>query len=121
MKEDDIRQAILEVEEIKLKAQLRAVREAIKGDKQPLPDDLEKRKSQVDYVYQLLRITKRPLHITEIIEKCMEKYGIDLYRESIVSALLKKVNRLDRFIKTDPNTFGLSEYRELYRSQKQDG
>ncbi len=121
MKDDDIRQAILEVEEIKLKSQLRAVREAIRGEKQPSPDDGEKRKSQVEYVYQLLKATRKPLHITEIIEKCMEKYEIELYRESIVSALLKKVNRMDRFIKVGPNTFGLSEYRELYRSQKQDG
>ncbi|MDZ4121219.1 MAG: hypothetical protein U1C33_02265, partial [Candidatus Cloacimonadaceae bacterium] len=45
------------------------------------------------------------------------KYDIELYRESIVSALLKKVNRRDRFIKTDPITFGLNEYGELYRSR----
>ena len=121
MKDDDIRQAILEVEEIKLKAQLRAVREAVKGEKQVIPEDGEKRKSQVEYVYQLLRAERKPLHVNEIIEKCREKYVIELYRESIVSALLKKVNRMDRFIKTDPNTFGLSEYRELYRSQKQEG
>ncbi len=121
MKEEGIRQVILEVEEMKLKAQLRAVREAIRGDKQPLPDEAEKRKSQVEYVYQLLKVTKKPLHITEIIEKCMEKYEIELYRESIVSALLKKINRMDRFIKVGPNTFGLSEYRELYHSQKQEG
>lgn len=118
MKDDDIRQAILEVEEIKLKAQLRAVREAIKGDKQVPQDDGEQRISQIEYVYRILRAERKPLHVTEIIEKCRQKYDIELFRESIVSALLKKVNRMDRFIKTDPNTFGLSEYRELYRSQK---
>jgi hypothetical protein len=121
MKDDDIRQAILEVEEIKLKAQLRAVREAIKGEKQVISEDGEKRKSQVEYVYQLLRTERKPLHVNEIIDKCRKKYDIELYRESIVSALLKKVNRMDRFIKTDPNTFGLSDYRELYRSQRQEG
>jgi hypothetical protein len=121
MKDDDVRQTILEVEEIKLKAQLRAVREAIKGEKQVLPEDGEKRMSQIEYVYQLLRVERKPLHVTEIIDKCREKYDLELYRESIVSALLKKVNRMDRFIKTDPNTFGLSEYRELYRSKKQEG
>lgn len=118
MKNDDIRQAILEVEEIKLKAQLRAIREALKGEKQPMPEDGEKRKSQIDYVYQLLRSERTPLHVTEIIEKCRQKYNVELFRESIVSALLKKVYRMDRFIKTDPNTFGLIEYRELYRSEK---
>ncbi|MCB5253216.1 MAG: HTH domain-containing protein [Candidatus Cloacimonadaceae bacterium] len=113
---DDIRQAILEVEEIKLKAQLRAVREALKGKKQTPAEDDEKPKSQVELAYQILRAARRPLHVTEIIQKCRNQYGIELFRESIVSALLKKVNRMDRFIKTGPNTFGLSEYSELYSS-----
>jgi len=121
MKDDDIRQAILEVEEIKLKAQLRAVREALKGEKEPLLNNEDKRMSQVGYVYLLLKSANTPLHVTEIIDKCRDKFGIELYRESIVSALLKKVNRMDRFIKTEPNTFGLIEYRELYRSQEKEG
>lgn len=121
MKNDDIRQALLEVEEIKLKAQLRAVREAIRGEKQPDPEDGNKRISQTEYVYQILKAEKRPLHVTEIIDKCRSKFNIELYRESIVSALSKKINRLDRFIKTSPNIFGLSEYRELYRSQSKEG
>lgn len=54
MKDNDVRQAVLEVEELKLKAQLRAVREAIKGEDQPLPEDGQKRKSQVEYVYDIL-------------------------------------------------------------------
>lgn len=120
MKDDEIRQALLEVEELKLKAQLRAVREAMKGGKEPQLDDDKKRMSQVVYVYQVLRVAKKPLHVSEIIVLCQEKFGIEISRESIVSALLKKVNRMDRFIKTDPNTFGLIEYRELYRSQKEE-
>lgn len=107
MKSDDIRQALLEVEEIKLKAQLRAVREAQKGEKQPVSNDEYKRISQIEYVYQLLKQEKKPLHISEIIKKCKDNYDIVLFRETIVSALLKKVNRFDRFIKTGPNTFGL--------------
>lgn len=118
MKDEDIRQAILEVEELKLKAQLRAVREAMKGESAPASDDNEKRISQVEYVYRVLKSEKKPMHVNEIIIKCKDKFGVELYRESIVSALLKKVNRMDRFIKTDRNTFGLSEYREIYRSLK---
>lgn len=121
MKDEDIRQALLEVEEIKLKAQLRAIREAMKGESVPALDDNEKRISQVEYVYQLLKSERKPLHVSEIIIKCKDKFGVELYRESIVSALLKKVNRMDRFIKTDRNTFGLSEHREIYRSLKVEG
>lgn len=118
MKDDEIRQTLLEVEELKLKAQLRAVREAMKGEKEPQLDEDNRRMSQVEYVYQILKSSRRPLHVSKIIELCQEKFGIQIYRESIVSALLKKVNRMDRFIKTDPNTFGLIEHRELYRSLK---
>jgi len=121
MKDNDIRQAILEVEEIKLKAQLRVVREALRGKSEPLPGDDTKRISQIEYVYQLLKNETTPLHVKDIISKCKDKFGIDLDRESIVSALLKKVYRMDRFIKTGPNTFGLSEYREMYRSQQKEG
>ncbi len=121
MKENDIKDIILDIEEIKLKSQLRAIREMRKGKKDIQTDDLNKRISQVDYVYMLLKEEKKPLHVTKIIRRVKEKFGVELYRESIVSALLKKVNRFDRFIKTDPNTFGLIEHRELYRSQKQDG
>ena len=121
MKDDDIRQAILEVEELKLKAQLMAVREALKGESEPLLNEDKKRTSQVEYVYQLLKSEKRSLHVTEIIAKCKDKFGIELSRESIVSALLKKVNRMDRFIKTDRNTFGLSEHRDIYCSPKKEG
>lgn len=120
MKDDDIRKAILEVEEIKLKAQLRAIREVIKGPKESLPKDGEKRKSKIEYVYLAIKSARQPLHVSKIITICKERYGIELDRESIVSALLKKVYRLDRFIKTGPNTFGLSEHRDLYRTQKQE-
>ncbi len=121
MGNDEIRQTLLEVEEIKLNAQLRAVREALKGEKEPAPEGAKKRMSQVEYVYQVLKSEKVPLHVTIIIERCKEEFGVELYRESIVSALLKKVNRMDRFIKTDRNTFGLIEYRELYRLQIKEG
>jgi len=117
MGNDKIRQTLLEIEEIKLKAQLRAVREALKGEKKPIPEGAKNRMSQVEYVFQVLKNEKIPLHVTTIIERCKDKFGVELSRESIVSALLKKVNRMDRFIKTDRNTFGLSEYRELYRTQ----
>jgi hypothetical protein len=117
MGNDKIRQTLLEIEEIKLKAQLRAVREALKGEKKPIPEGAKNRMSHVEYVFQVLKNEKIPLHVTTIIERCKDKFGVELSRESIVSALLKKVNRMDRFIKTDRNTFGLSEYRELYCTQ----
>ncbi|MDD3536035.1 MAG: HTH domain-containing protein [Candidatus Cloacimonetes bacterium] len=114
MNYEDIRQMLLEIEEIKLRAQLRAVREALKAIKAPVSYENSKRNSQTDYVYRLLKEAKKPLHVRVIIEECRNKYGIELVRESIVSALLKKINNKDRFIRTAPNTFGLIEFQELY-------
>ncbi|MDD2230135.1 MAG: HTH domain-containing protein [Candidatus Cloacimonetes bacterium] len=121
MKDNDIRRIILEVEEIKAMARLRAVRNALKGEKEQPVDDDNQPVSQVTYVYDILKEVKHPLHVSEIISVAQERFGIDLLRESIVSALLKKVYRFDRFIKTGPNTFGLIEYRELYATQEKDG
>jgi hypothetical protein len=50
-----------------------------------------------------------PLHVSEIIQRANELYGVILDRESVVSALTKKVKKGDTFIRTGPNTFGLKE------------
>jgi DNA-directed RNA polymerase delta subunit len=65
--------------------------------------------SQVNMVYDILQKAGQPLHITEIIERVAKVYGQRLDRESIVSSLVKKVNRGDRFVRTEKNVFGLKE------------
>jgi hypothetical protein len=63
--------------------------------------------SQIEMVADILRRAREPLHITEIIERVDKLHGKRLDRESIVSALVKKVNRGDRFVRADKNVFGL--------------
>jgi hypothetical protein len=63
--------------------------------------------SQLDFVEDVLAQTGEPLHVNEIIAKVKEAHHVDLDRESIVSALTKRVARNDRFVRTDKNTFGL--------------
>jgi len=43
----------------------------------------------------------------EIIERVDRKYGIKLDRESMVSALTKKVKKDAGFVRTGPNVFAL--------------
>ena len=50
-----------------------------------------------------------PLHVAEITRQAKEQCGVDLYRESIVSALTKKVRKGVAFVRTGPNTFGIKE------------
>ena len=63
--------------------------------------------SHVNVVHEILQTAGRPLHITEIIKLASESMAVDLDRESVVSALAKRVARKDRFTRTAPNNFGL--------------
>jgi len=53
----------------------------------------------------ILRQAQRPLHISEIIVQIKAKYGVTVDRESLVSALVKKVHRHQGFSRSAPNTF----------------
>jgi hypothetical protein len=45
--------------------------------------------------------------VTEIIDRVEKVHGVRLDRESLVSALAKRVVREDRFVRTDRNTFAV--------------
>ena len=104
-----IRQQILEVFEELLAAQLAAVRKLMR-ERAPQPEPRPKRRSQTGMVHDILKLAGRPLHISTIIEKAKKQFAVELDRESIVSALTKRVRRHDRFDRVAPNTFGLLEH-----------
>ena len=107
---DNDRNHLIEVLEAVSKAQLNALRrlrrspqpEISSGDAEPV-----KSMSQIDMVYDILRRAGRPLHISEIMTLVAKRHGVTLDRESIVSALAKRVARKDRFRRTGPNTFSV--------------
>ena len=66
-----------------------------------------KRTSNIDIVFDVLQSAARPLHISEIIRLAGQDHGVELNRDSIVSALLKKVNAGQGVVRTAPNTFAL--------------
>jgi len=59
----------------------------------------------MDMALDILRRAQGPLHISEIIGQVKNKYGVELDRESLVSALVKKVHRHQEVSRTAPNTF----------------
>jgi hypothetical protein len=61
--------------------------------------------SNMDMATDILRRAQRPLHVSKIISQVKTKYGITLDRESLVSALVKKVQRHQGLSRTAPNTF----------------
>jgi hypothetical protein len=103
-KKSDILEALLVLEEAKLKAQLKAVSK-LSRPKQEGKEIKDKSMYQVDMAYNILVKEDKPLHINEIISKVKSTYKVELDRETIVSSISKKVNRHDRFARTDKNTF----------------
>jgi DNA-directed RNA polymerase delta subunit len=55
----------------------------------------------------ILQRAGEPLHANDIIEQIKKIHGVDVDRESLVSALSKKVQRGDRFVRPGPNQFAL--------------
>lgn len=106
MKDDKIKEAVFEAFETSLEAQLRAMRRLRRGPAAEKPTP-QKRMSQVDMVEDILHKAGHPLHISEIVERVRHVHGLALERESIVSALAKKVKRNERFVRTAPNTFAV--------------
>jgi hypothetical protein len=104
---DDIRDTLLSTIEASLDAQLRAVRRLRKGE---TPDSKPLRKSrlsQVDMAYDVLRKSRTPLHVSELLDRIQTAFGVRIDRESLVSSLAKKIAHGDRFLRTEPNTFGV--------------
>jgi hypothetical protein len=104
---DEIERAVLNAFEVALDAQLRAIRRLKSSE----PEKKRERKSmsQVDMVFDILRRAGKPLHISEILDRVEKSFGQRLDRESVVSSLVKKVQRQDRFVRTDKNVFALRE------------
>jgi hypothetical protein len=65
----------------------------------------DKGMSNVDLSMDILRRAQRPLHVSEIISQVKTKYGATLDRESLISALVKKVHRHQGLSSSAPNTF----------------
>lgn len=70
----------------------------------------QKRTSKIEIAKNVLHIAGRPLHVAEIIQLAKRDFEVELDRDSIVSAILKKVKADKSFIRTAPNTFALKEH-----------
>jgi hypothetical protein len=63
--------------------------------------------SQTKAVEDILKSEGRPLHISALLG-ALEAAGLRANRESLVSAITKKLAPLGPFIRTARNTFGLA-------------
>ena len=104
------RDDLLEILETIAHAQLKAVRAMRTNLASTVPSDKKNGMSNMQIVCAILRTAGCPLHIQDIILKASQSYGIKLQRESLVSALTKKVLDQNTFIRTAPNTFDLIQH-----------
>lgn len=105
---------VLHIFEVLLKAQLHAIDQLRRGEDIPIssagqsgPQPKQKRTSNTDMAYEVLKAAGRPLHIQEIIQQIQSTFGISVHRDTLTSALLKKVAQGRQFVKVGKNTFGL--------------
>jgi len=91
-----------------LSAQLRVVRQL----KNPRSGNTKPKKGQgmsnINMAIDILQRARQPLHVSEIINQVKAKHGLTLDRESLVSALVKKVHHNQGLVRTAPNTFQVS-------------
>ena len=112
---DTARDDLLEILEAVSRAQLRAIRRlrlSPKGKSTTRAKAEGSRLSGMDMVTDILHREGQPLHIGDILAGVEKRFGVALDRESVVSAMSKRVARQDRFMRTAPNTFALIPERE---------
>jgi hypothetical protein len=98
---------LIEVLETSTLAQLRALRALRRSEHRSAAPTTSKGKSNMDIVYDILLAAKGPLHIQDILQRAKKEFHRPLRRESLVSALTKKVLDQNTFCRTAPNTFDL--------------
>ncbi len=101
----DTFEKILELQKDLLQVQLKTIYRYQQKD--PDRKKRTKRTSKIDIVEDILAAAQKPLHISDIIGIALKEYNVVLERDSIVSALVKKIKAGSRFARVAPNTFSL--------------
>lgn len=97
------------LQESLLKSQLTIIREFLRRGEEPTFKPRKKSRSQMSIIYDILHSSAAPLHVSDIIARAKDEFQVDLDRESVVSAMTKKVKRGRLFKRVGPNTFTIVE------------
>jgi hypothetical protein len=107
---NDLRNDLIDILEAVSKAQLKTLRRLRRSpcqEARPAGEKSTRSMSQIDMAFNILRDAGRSMHISEIMAAVSKRHGVTLDRESIVSAITKRVARKDRFMRTGPNQFSV--------------
>jgi len=108
--ENQQRKLVLETMETMLELQLRSVRRMLNKEEVTVKVAQRrgrKRKSLVDLSVELLTGEQHPVHVDELVELLMARYGRVTDRDSLSSALAKKAKQGILVRRVSPATFEL--------------
>lgn len=115
MKTEEFKDILLQVLELQLEYQLRAVRQ-LRGKAEAeaaLPPRRGKRRqSLVDLSVQILTEEGKALHVDDLVQLLQRRFGRLTDRDALSSALAKKARAGIIFRQTAPATFGLVDFGE---------
>jgi len=115
MKKENFKEILLQVLELQLDYQLRAIRQLQgKPESEPVPAMRrgKRRQSLVDLSIKLLTEKKKPLHVNELARLLQQRFGRLADRDTLSSALAKKARRGILLRQSAPATFTLIESKE---------
>jgi len=95
------------LQESLLKSQLKIIREFLRRGEEPTFKSRKNARSQMSIIYDILHSSPTPLHVSEILARAKNEFHVDLDRESVVSAMTKKVKSGRMFKRVGPNTFAI--------------
>ena len=110
MKTEEFKDTLLQVLELQLEYQLRAIRQLRgKADTEAVlpPRRGRRRQSLVDLSVQVLTEERKPLHVDDLVQLLQKRFGRLTDRDALSSALAKKARAGVIFRQTAPATFAL--------------
>jgi hypothetical protein len=115
MKKEDVKEVLLQILELQLDYQLRAIRQLQgKPEIEPAPHIRRgrRRQSLVDLSVQLLTEKRKPLHVNELARLLQQRFGRLADRDTLSSALAKKARQGILLRQSAPATFTLINSKE---------
>jgi hypothetical protein len=120
MEKENFKEILLQVLELQLDYQLRAIRQLRgKTETEPAPAIRRgrRRQSLVDLSIKLLTEKKNPLHVNELARLLQQRFGRLADRDTLSSALAKKARRGILLRQSAPATFTLIDSKEDHRAK----
>ena len=115
MNKEDVKEVLLQVLELQLDYQLRAIRQ-LQGKPADEPAVAlrrgRRRQSLVDLSIQILTEVKKPLHVNELARLLEQRFGRLADRDTLSSSLAKKARQGILLRQSAPATFTLIDSKE---------